>query len=325
MGMLVNGKWSTEWYKPDSKGRFQRPETRFHDRVTADGSSGFKAEAGRYHLYVSLACPWAHRTTIMRKLKNLEDAISISVVDYFMGDDGWVFTERSGATPDTVNKKKFLRDIYLLADPDYTGRVTVPVLWDKKEQTIVNNESREILRMLDTEFDAIGDASVTFAPAELRDKIDETLTAIYEPINNGVYRSGFATTQEAYDEAVTQLFDALDHWDQVLGSQRFLCGNVLTEADWCLFATLVRFDPVYVGHFKCNLRRIVDYPNLWNFVKELYQIPGIADTCNFDHIKRHYYESHETINPTRIVPKGPIIDYSAPHDRDRLPRRGFAF
>lgn len=325
MGMLVNGKWSTEWYKPDSKGRFQRPETRFHDRVTADGSSGFKAEAGRYHLYVSLACPWAHRTTIMRKLKNLEDAISISVVDYFMGDDGWIFTERPGATLDTVNEKKFLRDIYLLADPNYTGRVTVPVLWDKKEQTIVNNESREILRMLDTEFNAIGDASVTFAPAELRDKIDETLTAIYEPINNGVYRSGFATTQEAYDEAVTQLFDALDHWDKVLGSQRFLCGDVLTEADWCLFATLVRFDPVYVGHFKCNLRRIVDYPNLWNFVKELYQIPGIADTCNFDHIKRHYYESHETINPTRIVPKGPIIDYSEPHDRDRLPRRGFAF
>jgi putative glutathione S-transferase len=319
MGMLVDGKWSTEWYKPDSKGRFQRPETRFHDRVTADGSSGFKAEAGRYHLYVSHACPWAHRALIMRKLKKLEDAISISVVDYFMGDDGWVFTERPGAIPDTVNNKKFLRDIYLLADPGYTGRVTVPVLWDKKEQTIVNNESREILRMLDTEFDAIGDASITFAPAELRGKIDETLTAIYEPINNGVYRSGFATTQEAYDEAVTELFDALDHWENVLGSQRFLCGDIITEADWCLFATLVRFDPVYVGHFKCNLRRIVDYPNLWNFVKELYQIPGIADTCNFDHIKRHYYESHETINPTRIVPKGPVIDFNEPHDRDRLP------
>lgn len=319
MGMLVNGKWSTEWYQPDSKGRFQRPETLFRHRVTADGSSGFKAEAGRYHLYVSHACPWAHRTLIMRKLKNLEDAISVSVVDYFMGDDGWVFTERPGATLDTVNNKKFLRDIYLLADPDYTGRVTVPVLWDKKEQTIVNNESREILRMLDTEFDAIGDASVTFAPAGMRDKIDETLTAIYEPINNGVYRSGFATTQEAYDEAVTQLFDALDHWDKVLGSQRFLCGDIITEADWCLFTTLVRFDPVYVGHFKCNLRRIVDYPNLWNFVKELYQTPGIADTCNFDHIKRHYYESHETINPTRIVPKGPIVDFNEPHDRDRLP------
>lgn len=319
MGMLVDGKWSPEWYKPDSKGRFQRPETRFHNRVTADGSSGFKAEAGRYHLYVSLACPWAHRAMIIRRLKKLEGTIGVSVVDYFMGEDGWVFTERPGATLDAINKKKFLRDIYLLADPNYTGRVTVPILWDKKEKTIVNNESREILRMLDTEFDEFGDGSVSYAPAGLRGKIDETLTAIYEPINNGVYRSGFATTQEAYEEAATELFDALDHWEKVLGSQRYLCGDVITEADWCLFATLVRFDAVYVGHFKCNLRRIVDYPNLWNFVKELYQVPGIADTCNFDHIKRHYYQSHETINPTRIVPKGPIIDFDEPHDRDRLP------
>ena len=255
---------------------------------------------------------------IMRKLKKLEDAISISVVDHFMGDDGWAFSDNPGTIPDTVNNKKFLREIYQLADPSYTGRVTVPVLWDKKEKTIVNNESREILRMLDTEFDAVGDPSVSFAPQELLGRIDETQTAIYEPINNGVYRSGFATTQAAYEEAVTQLFNALDHWDNVLASQRYLCGDVITEADWCMFTTLIRFDAVYVGHFKCNLRRIIDYPNLWNYIKELYQIPGVAETCNFDHIKRHYYESHEGINPTRIVPKGPIIDYNEPHNRDRL-------
>jgi len=319
MGLMVDGKWTTEWYQPDSEGRFKRPETQFRNRVTADGSSGFKAEAGRYHLYVSHACPWAHRTIIMRKLKKLEDAISVSVVDHFMGDDGWAFSDNPGTIPDNVNHKNFLREIYQLADPNYSGRVTVPVLWDKKEKTIVNNESREILRMLDTEFDAIADSSVSFAPRELLEKIDETQTAIYEPINNGVYRSGFATTQSAYEEAVTQLFDALDHWDNVLASQRYLCGDVITEADWCLFTTLIRFDAVYVGHFKCNLRRIVDYPNLWNYIKELYQIPGVAETCNFDHIKRHYYESHEGINPTRIVPRGPIIDYNEPHDRDRLP------
>lgn len=318
MGLMVEGKWTTEWYQPDEKGRFNRPQTRFHSRVTADGSSGFRAEAGRYHLYISHACPWAHRTMIVRKLKKLEDVISVSVVDPFMGDDGWLFSNNPGATPDTVNYKKFLREIYSLADPDYSGRVTVPVLWDKKEKTIVNNESREILRMLDTEFDALGDASITFAPAELLEKIDATQTAIYEPINNGVYRSGFATTQEAYEEAVTELFDALDYWEQVLDTQRYLCGDVITEADWCLFATLVRFDPVYVGHFKCNLRRIVDYPNLWSYVKELYQIPGVAETCNFDHIKRHYYQSHTGINPTGIVPKGPILQFTEPHDRDRL-------
>jgi putative glutathione S-transferase len=319
MGLMVDGKWTTDWYKSDSKGRFKRPETKFRNPVTADGSSGFKAEAGRYHLYVSHACPWAHRTMIMRKLKKLEDAISVSIVDHFMGDDGWVFSENPGTIPDTVNNKQFLREIYQLADSNYSGRVTVPVLWDKQEKTIVNNESREILRMLDTEFDAVADSSANYAPAALLDKIDETQTAIYEPINNGVYRSGFATTQAAYEEAVTQLFDALDHWDSVLETQRYLCGDVITEADWCLFTTLVRFDPVYVGHFKCNLRRIVDYPNLWNYIKELYQVPGVAETCNFDHIKRHYYESHTGINPTGIVPKGPIIDYSEPHDRNRLP------
>lgn len=318
MGLMVEGKWTTEWYQPDEKGRFQRPQTQFRNKVTADGSSGFKAEAGRYHLYVSHACPWAHRTMIMRKLKKLEDAISISVVDPFMGDDGWAFREGQGTIPDSINNKRFLREIYSLADPNYSGRVTVPVLWDKKEETIVNNESREILRMLDMEFNSFGDATVNYAPAGLLEKIDATQTAIYEPINNGVYRTGFATTQEAYEEAVTELFDALDHWEQVLDRQRYLCGDVITEADWCLFTTLIRFDPVYVGHFKCNLRRIVDYPNLWNYVKELYQVPGVAETCYFDHIKRHYYQSHTGINPTGIVPKGPILQFTEAHDRERL-------
>ena len=318
MGQFINGKWTAEWYQPDEKGRFQRPKTRFHNRITADGSSGFKAEAGRYHLYISLACPWAHRTLILRKLKKLEDAISLSVVDHFMGDDGWEFTDNAGCIPDNVNHKKFLREVYLLAKADYTGRVTVPVLWDKKKKTIVNNESREIIRMLDTEFDAIGDAAVSFYPAHLKEIVDETIDAIYEPINNGVYRSGFAATQQAYDDAVAELFGALDHWDHVLGNQRYLCGDVITEADWCLFTTLMRFDSVYVAHFKCNLQRIVDYPNLWNYLKELYQVPGVAETVNMDHIKNHYFQSHESINPTRIVPQGPVIDFNEPHNRARL-------
>jgi putative glutathione S-transferase len=267
---------------------------------------------------VSLACPWAHRTLIMRKLKKLEDAISISVVDHFMGDDGWVFSTNPGCIADTVNNKKFLREIYLEARADYTGRVTVPVLWDKQQHTIVNNESREIMRMFDTQFDDIGDAAVTFFPVHLEQKIDDTIDAIYEPINNGVYRSGFAGSQQAYDDAVTELFDALDHWEQVLGRQRYLCGDVITEADWCLFTTLVRFDAVYVGHFKCNLRRIIDYPNIWNYLKELYQVPGVSETVNMDHIKNHYYRSHESVNPTRIVPMGPIINFNERHDRDRF-------
>lgn len=319
MGLMVNGKWTSEWYQPDSKGRFQRPQTKFHHQVTADGSSGFKAESGRYHLYVSHACPWAHRTIIMRKLKKLEDVISVSIVDPLMGDDGWQFSDYPGSVPDTVNGRHFLHEIYTLADKQYSGRVTVPVLWDKTTETIVNNESREIMRMLDTEFDAFGDPSVTYYPEALREQINETISAIYEPINNGVYRAGFATSQSAYEEAVGQLFDALNNCNEVLESQRYLCGNVITEADWCLFTTLVRFDSVYVGHFKCNLQRIVDYANIWNYLKELYQVPGISDTCNFDHIKKHYYQSHTGINPTRIVPSGPVIDLFEAHNRDRLP------
>lgn len=317
MGQLIEGKWSTAWYTPDALGRFVRGQTVFHDRVSADGSTRFPAASGRYHLYVSYACPWAHRTLIVRKLKRLEQAISISVVDPFMGSDGWAFSSGPGATPDTVNGAAFLRDIYVKANPEYTGRVTVPVLWDKKEGTIVNNESREIVRMLDTQLDAFGDPGVTLWPEALRARVDEVITEIYMPVNNGVYRAGFAVSQEAYEEAVTEVFDALDRWEGVLDRQRFLCGDVLTEADVFMFTTLLRFDPVYYSHFKCNLRRIIDYPNLWGFVRDVYQTPGVAETCNLDHIKQHYYRSHEGINPTRIVPKGPIIDYGAPHDRAR--------
>ena len=319
MGMLVEGKWTDTWYENDSKGCFIRPESRFRHQVTADGSSGFRAEARRYHLYVSLACPWAHRTLIMRTLKKLEQAISLSIVDPFMGKDGWFFSNGPACIPDTVNNARFLHEIYSKAGNDYSGRVTVPVLWDKQTQTVVNNESGEIMRMLDLEFNALGDAAANFCPEPLRDEIDRVCDDIYSSINNGVYRAGFATTQEAYENAVTELFAALDKQESVLSRQRYLCGDVITEADWRLFTTLIRFDPVYVGHFKCNLRRIADYPNLRNYLRELYQFPGVAGTCNFDHIKRHYYKSHDMINPTGIVPKGPILDLDSPHDRERLP------
>jgi putative glutathione S-transferase len=322
MGMLVDGKWSAEWYKPDEKGRFVRSESKFRGHVTGDGSSGFKAEAGRYHLYVSLACPWAHRTLILRKLKKLEDAISLSIVDPLMGDNGWEFSENPGCIPDTVNGLKYLREVYVKADPHYTGRVTVPVLWDKKSGTIVNNQSREIMRMFDTVFDGLGDPGVTFYPERLREKIDGTIDAIYNPINNGVYRAGFATSQEAYDEAAEELFGALDHWDKTLSLSRYLCGEVITEADWCMFTTLLRFDPVYYTHFKCNLRHIYEYPNLSNYLKDLYQVPGVAETCNLDHIRNHYFRSHPSVNPHGIVPVGPRVDLSAPHDRaERFPSK----
>jgi glutathionyl-hydroquinone reductase len=319
MGMMVDGEWSTQWYKPDEKGRFMREKTRFHSRVTADGSSGHKAESGRYHLYVSLACPWAHRTLIMRKLKGLEGAISLSVVNHFMGDDGWSFAEDKGVIADPIHNAQFLREIYAKADPKYTGRVTVPVLWDKQKETIVSNESREILRMLDVEFDAVAaHPEKRYYFSELDCDIEDTIDAIYEPINNGVYRSGFATKQEAYDEAVGTLFKHLERWEEILGRQRYMVGDRITEADWCLFTTLYRFDAVYYVHFKCNVRRIVDYPNLWNYVKELYQIPGVSETCNMHHIKHHYYRSHPMVNPTRIVPLGPLLNFDEPHDRDRF-------
>lgn len=318
MGRLVDGKWTTEWYGSDAQGRFQRDPTRFHDRVTADGSSGFAAAAGRYHLYVSWACPWAHRTLIARELKQLNGVIGISVVDPWMGDDGWQFSEAPGATRDSVNGARCLWEIYVKARPGYTGRVTVPVLWDKQTGTIVNNESREILRMLDCEFEAFADRSLTLCPAELQPSIDAEIDALYDPINNGVYRAGFATRQGAYDEAVEQLFAALDRYEERLSRQRYLCGDVLTEADVCLFTTLLRFDPVYHYHFKCNLERLRDYPNLWNYTKDIYQFRNIRETCNLDHIKQHYFRSHPNINPTGIVPRGPRIDYDEPHDRARL-------
>jgi putative glutathione S-transferase len=254
----------------------------------------------------------------MRTLKGLEGAIGLSAVGSFMGDDGWAFYDEPGVVPDTVNGADYLREIYVRADPGYTGRVTTPLLWDKERGTIVNNESREIVRMLDTEFGEIATRDADFFPEDLRKEIDATIDAIYEPVNNGVYRSGFASTQGAYEEAVTELFDALDHWEDVLSSRRYLCGDRTTEADWCLFPTLVRFDSVYHGHFKCNFRRIVDYPNLWNYSKDLYQRPGVAETVDMDHIKKHYYTSHESINPTRIVPKGPILDFAQAHDRERF-------
>jgi glutathionyl-hydroquinone reductase len=314
-GMMLDGKWTKEAYKMDEKGRFQRNPTTFRNQITADGSSGFKAESDRYYLYVSYACPWAHRTLIMRQLKGLDKAIDVSVVDPLMADEGWEFSEFPGAIPDAVNKAKYLREIYAKADSNYTGRVTVPVLWDKQKNTIVSNESREIIRMLDWEFEAIASNKVNFCPQELKEEIDRAIDAIYQPINNGVYRSGFATSQEAYEEAVTELFEALDYWENVLGKQRYLCGDVMTEADICLFTTLLRFDPVYYVHFKCNLRHIWDYPYMWNYLKDLYQHPGIKQTCNLEHIKRHYYMSHPHINPSGIVPKGPIYNLEEPHNR----------
>lgn len=317
-GMMVDGKWTTESTQRNQSGKFNLIPTKFRDRVTADGSSGFQAEAGRYHLYVCLACPWAQRTLIMRSLKGLEQAIGLAIVDPILGDKGWAFSEEPGTIPDSVNHAQYLQEIYLKADPKYTGRVTVPVLWDQQTGTIVNNESREIIRMFDVEFADFAQSDADLYPTALREKIDETIEAIYMPINAGVYRSGFATTQKAYEKAVTELFENLDRWESVLNLQRYLCGNQLTEADVCLFATLLRFDSVYHGHFKCNLRRIADYPNLWNYLKDLYQHPDIKKTCNLDHIKRGYYMSMMQLNPTRIVPKGPLINFDEGHDRDRF-------
>ncbi|MCX7596648.1 MAG: glutathione S-transferase family protein [Fischerella sp.] len=318
LGILKDGKWLSEREQEDSEGKFIRSSTTFRNQIAADGSSGFKAESGRYHLYISWACPWACRTAIMRQLKGLQDAIGMSVVAPEIHDNGWEFASEPGCIPDTVNGANYLWQIYLQADPNYSGRVTVPVLWDTQTNTIVNNESREIMRMFETEFHSFAKHNVNFYPESLQKVIDETIDAIYQPINNGVYRAGFATKQAAYDEAVTELFDALDYWEKVLGEQRYLCGHQITEADWCMFTTLFRFDAVYYGHFKCNLRRIVDYSNLWNYLKDLYQHPGVKETCNLDHIKRHYYRSHPNVNPTRIVPKGPLIDFDAPHNRDRI-------
>ncbi|SMF74357.1 putative glutathione S-transferase [Xaviernesmea oryzae] len=325
MGMLVDGKWHDVWYDTkESKGHFKRAASRFRNWVTADGSAGpsgragFKAEAGRYHLYVSYACPWAHRTLIFRKLKKLEDLISVSVVDYLMLENGWEFKQRDGATGDTLYGLDYLYQVYLKADPHYSGRVTVPVLWDKQQQTIVSNESSEIIRMFNSAFDGLTGSTADYYPAELRGDIDALNAIVYDTVNNGVYKAGFATAQEAYEEAVARLFETLGMLEKRLAGSRYLFGDRLTEADWRLFTTLLRFDPVYVGHFKCNIRRIADYPNLSGYLRDLYQHPGVAETCNLLHIKNHYYRSHLTINPTGIVPAGPTIDLDAPHGREKL-------
>ncbi|WP_135806537.1 glutathione S-transferase family protein [Halorussus marinus] len=320
MNMLVDGEWRTDAYESTNEdGEFDRQETSFRDWVEADPDARFPAEAGRYHLYVSLACPWAHRTLLTRSLKGLEDAISVSVVDPFRENDGWEFSpDREGCTEDHVHGSDYLREVYTAADPEFTGRVTVPVLWDRERETIVNNESEEIMRMLDTAFHGIGNGA-TLYPEGYREEIDATIEDIYEPINNGVYRAGFAGGQAAYDEAVTELFDALDRYDDLLEDRRYLCGPVVTEADVAMFTTLVRFDAVYHTHFKCNVRRIADYENLGPYLRDLYQTPGVAETVNMDHITEHYYRSHADLNPKRIVPKGPDLDFEAAHDRDALP------
>jgi putative glutathione S-transferase len=322
MGLLINGVWHDQWYDTKSTGgRFVRGTPQFRNWVTADGSpgptgeGGFKAEAGRYHLYVSYACPWAHRTLIFRALKGLEDIIPLSVVNWVMGTQGWTFEPGEGVIADTIHNARFLYEVYVKADPTYSGRVTVPILWDKQTKTIVNNESSEIIRMFNSAFDGIGGLEGDYYPEALRGVIDALNDRIYNSVNNGVYKAGFATSQEAYEEAVHALFDSLNWLEERLSHQRYLSGAYLTEADWRLFTTLVRFDPVYVGHFKCNICRLVDYPNLWDYVRELYQIPKVADTVNFQHIKGHYYQSHTTINPNGIVPVGPQIDFSQPHGR----------
>ena len=322
MGLLQEGKWVDQWYDTKStNGRFVRKAPQFRNWVTADGAAGpsgkggFKAEPGRYHLYVSLACPWAHRTLIVRALKGLEKMISVSVVHWYMAENGWTFDVGDGVVLDTVNGAQFLHQVYTQAKPDYSGRVTVPVLWDKHTKTIVSNESPEIIRMFNSAFDEVGAAQGDYYPEHLRSEIDALNDRIYTTVNNGVYRCGFATTQAAYEEAITPLFDTLDWLEDILSQKRYLTGAQITEADWRLFTTLVRFDPVYVGHFKCNIRRIADYPNLSNYLRDLYQQPGIARTVNIEHIKRHYYESHTSINPSRVVPKGPDIDFLKPHNR----------
>ena len=326
MGLLIDGVWKDTWYDTGSSGgRFVREDAGYRNWVTPDGRpgptglGGFAAEAGRYHLYVSLACPWAHRSLILRRLKGLESVIGVSVVHPHMLEHGWSLADDfPGATGDPLHGFEYLHQLYVKACPDYTGRVTVPVLWDRERQTIVSNESSDILRMLDSAFDAHADQDVQFSPMDLRPEIDALNDSVYEYVNNGVYRAGFATTQAAYEDAFRALFDELNVLEEQLSTRRHLLGEVLTEADWRLFTTLVRFDPVYHGHFKCNKHRIADYPALSGYLRDLYQHPGVAQTVDLKHIKEHYYYSHDMLNPTRIVPMGPEFDLYAPHDRAAL-------
>jgi putative glutathione S-transferase len=322
VGLLQEGKWVDRWYQTkETGGSFIRTSTSFRNWITPDGSPGpsgignFKAEKGRYHLYVSLACPWAHRTLIFRSLKDLKESISVSIVNWYMAEDGWTFEPGEGVIPDNINDCALLHQVYTTAVHDYSGRVTVPVLWDKKTKTIVSNESSEIIRMFNDAFDGLGAKSVDYYPKQFRSEIDEVNKRVYSTLNNGVYKCGFATTQSAYEEALLPLFDTLNWLEDKLSTNRYLVGAQVTEADWRLFTTLVRFDPVYVGHFKCNIRRLEDYPNLSGYVRDLYQVPGVAETVDMQHIKNHYYASHETINPTRVVPIGPSIDFFKPHLR----------
>ena len=328
MGLLVEGRWHDQWYESSKDGAFQREQAQRRNWLTADGTpgptgvGGFAAEAGRYHLYVSLACPWAHRTLILRKLKGLESLIDVSVVSWLMLENGWTFDKHFGSTGDKLDHFNFMHQRYTADTADYTGRVTVPVLWDKQQNRIVNNESAEIIRMFNGAFDDLTGNDLDFYPAPLRGEIDALNERIYPAVNNGVYRAGFATSQTAYEEAFDGLFAELDRLEQLLGTNRYLVGEYLTEADIRLFTTLIRFDAVYHGHFKCNLRRIADYPNLSNWLREIYQWPGISETVDFQHIKNHYYGSHKTINPTGVVPKGPEQDFTVAHDRARLSGKG---
>ena len=328
MGLLIEGRWRDQWYDTGEDGRFQRETAQRRHWVTADGSpgpsgeGGFPAQAGRYHLYVSLACPWAHRTLILRTLKGLQDLVDVSVVSWLMRGDGWTFDTACGSTGDALDGLDYLHRRYTTDDPRYSGRVTVPLLWDKQQGRIVNNESAEIIRMFNSAFDALSGNRLDLYPPALRSEIDALNQRIYPHVNNGVYRAGFATTQQAYDEAFGELFGALAWLEGLLGERRYLAGDYLSEADWRLFTTLIRFDAVYHGHFKCNLQRIEDYPNLSNWLRELYQWPGVADTVDFVHIKNHYYASHLGINPTGIVPRGPALNLGRAHDRERLPGKG---
>ncbi len=326
MGLLIDGKWHDQWYDTDSTGgRFVRSDAQFRNWITADGSAGpsgtdgFKAEPGRYHLYVSLACPWASRAMILRALKGLEDMISVSVVNPYMGRHGWTFEPGPRVVGDPVVQAEYLYQVYLSAQRDYSGRVTVPVLWDLERGVIVNNESAEIIRILNSAFDGVGAKPGDYAPVALLPDIDAMNARVYDAVNNGVYKAGFATEQDVYEEEVAKLFACLDELDALLGKQRYLVGEQVTEADWRLFTTLIRFDSVYHGHFKCNLRRLIDYDNLWSYTRELYQWPGVAATVDFDHIKQHYYRSHHSINPNGIVPAGPVLDLSRPPGRKPAP------
>ena len=322
MGLLIEGTWHDEPHDGlTTGGVFIRRDSQFRHWITPDGApgpvgeGGFPAEAGRYHLYVSLACPWAHRAMIVRSLKGLTGMIGVSVVHWLMGSQGWSFEPGEGVVPDPILGARHLHEVYTATDPAYSGRVTVPVLWDRLRARIVNNESSEIIRMFNSAFDGLDARPLDLYPPELHTEIDAVNARIYETLNNGVYKAGFATSQAAYDAAITPLFDTLEWLEACLGQRRYLCGERLTEADWRLFTTLIRFDPVYVGHFKCDRRRIVDHPNLWGWLRELYQVPGVRETVDFGHIRRHYYESHRNINPSGVAPVGPALDHGAPHGR----------